>query len=147
MTTLLSPHFSLEELTHSEIAVRRGLGNVPLPGVQENLKKLAMALEDVRKLLAVPMLISSGYRSPEVNRAVGGAETSAHCAGWAADFIAPAFGTPQQIAKAIVASGLAFDQVIYEGTWVHFSVDPRMRRNVLTAHFRPSGVAYSEGIA
>ena len=143
----LTENFSLEELSHSEIAIRRGLGNTPPADVLPHLIVLAQALEKVRKVLGAPMIVSSGYRSPEVNRAVGGTPTSAHCQGWAADFISPAFGTPQEVAKAIKGAGIAFDQLIYEGTWCHFSVDPRMRGNVLTAHFGPTGVAYSEGIA
>lgn len=143
----LTDHFSLEELTHSELATRRGLNNAAPATVLPHLITLAQGLEKVRKVLGNPILISSGYRSPDVNRAVGGSPTSAHCVGYAADFICPAFGTPQEVAKAIKGAGIGFDQLIYEGTWIHFSVDPRMRGNVLTAHFSPSGVAYSEGIA
>ena len=147
MTTRLTDHFSYEELTHSELAVRRGIDNKPPADVLPRLIALAQALEKVRKVLGVPVLITSGYRSADVNRAVGGSNTSAHCAGLAADFIAPSFGTPQQVAKAIKGAGIAFDQLIFEGSWVHMSIDPRMRGQMLTAHFRPSGVAYSEGIA
>lgn len=143
----LSDYFTLEELTHSEIAVRRGLDNTAPPDVLPHLVLLAQALDKVRKVLGVPVIISSGYRSVEINKAVGGVATSAHCQGWAADFIAPAFGTPQEVATAIKGAGIPFDQLIYEGTWCHLSIAPAMRGNVLTAHFRPGGVAYSEGIA
>lgn len=143
----LSEHFSLEELTHSEIATRRGLDNTPPADVQEHLTELARSLELVRALLGKPMLVSSGYRAPAVNEAVGGSSHSAHCLGYAADFICPGFGTPQAVAKAIRDSGIPFDQVIYEGTWVHFSIDPRQRRQTLTAHFGGGRATYTEGIA
>ena len=143
----LTDHFSLEELIHSELAARRGLKNDPPADVLPHLVTLAQALEKVRKVLGVPMVVSSGYRSPEVNRAVGGSTMSAHCQGWAADFIAPAFGTPQEVARAIRGSGIAYDQLIYEGSWCHFSVDPRMRGQVLTAHFDGGPATYTEGIA
>jgi len=63
---------------------------------------------------------------------LGSKDTSAHVLGFACDFICPAFGTPLEICKAIEASGIRFDQLIEEGTWVHLSIDPRMRQQVLT---------------
>jgi zinc D-Ala-D-Ala carboxypeptidase len=129
---MLSEHFSLAELTISQTASRLNLDNTPGPGTLEHLKVLAQTLEKVRALLGKPLLINSGYRSIAVNRAVGGVGTSAHCLGYAADFICPAFGTPLDIAKALAASDLKWDQVIEEHTWLHISVDPRMRQQVLT---------------
>lgn len=143
----LSPHFTLEELTHSELAVRRGIDNTPPSDVLPRLALLAQLLEQVRAALGCPMMISSGYRSPAVNRAVGGSAMSAHCTGLAADFIAPAFGAPQEVAHAILASAIEFDQLIHEGTWVHISFDARKRGQVLTAHFNGGPATYTEGIA
>jgi hypothetical protein len=128
----LSPHFHLDEFTDSQTAQRRGLDNTPPPEVVERLKVTAEGLERVRALLGKPILISSGYRSPAVNRAVGGASKSAHVLGYAADFISPGYGKPLAICRAIVGSDIDFDQIIEEGTWVHISFDPRMRREVLT---------------
>lgn len=131
--TYLSPHFSLEEMTQSQTASRLGLDNTPSPEVVEQLKITAQCLEGVRTLLGKPMLVSSGYRSPEVNTAVGSvAPKSAHIYGYAADFIAPGFGSPADVCRAIAASSLIFDQLLAEGTWVHISFDPRMRRQVMT---------------
>ena len=143
----LSHNFSLAELTHSETAVRKGLNNEPGAEVLENLKFLAMSLEQVRSLLGAPIMVSSGYRSTEVNAAVGGSANSAHCRGLAADFIAPAFGNPLDIATEIAASDLAWDQLIHEGKWIHLSVAPTMRRQVLTAHFDNGRVRYTAGLA
>lgn len=130
--TALSEHFSLEEFTVSQTASRQHLDNTPPPGVVDNLRVLSVALERVRTLLARPLIINSGYRSPAVNAAVGGAATSAHLKGWAADFICPSFGSPLDICRRLQRSDIHFDQVIEEGTWVHFSVDPRMRGQILT---------------
>jgi len=143
----LTPHFTLEELTHSELAIRRGIDNTPPADVLPRLVNLAQNLEQVRALLDAPIIVTSGYRSPAVNRAVGGSAVSAHCKGDAADFICPGFGPAVEVAKRIARSHLVFDQVIYEGTWVHISFDRRLRRNVLTAHFNGGPATYTEGIA
>ncbi|AXF86785.1 hypothetical protein DTO96_102541 [Ephemeroptericola cinctiostellae] len=145
--TQLSEHFSLEEMTASQTAVRRGLNNTPTASIVSTLKKTAAKMELVRALLGVGIHVSSAYRSPSVNRAIGGASTSQHCKGEAIDFTAPQFGTPREVAKAIAASGIEFDQLIFEGTWVHVSFSDRPRRNVLTAVFRSGATAYLTGIA
>lgn len=140
----LSQNFTLEELC---ITQQRGLINVPPPEVERNLATLATLLERARFLLEDrPIIVSSGYRSEAVNRAVGGAKDSAHMKGYAADFICPRFGSPIAVARRLDSGGLPFDQLIYEGTWVHISCDPRQRREVLTAHFgKPT--TYTAGIA
>lgn len=143
----LSPHFTLAELTHSETAVRKGLDNTPPALVVENLRRLALGLEQVREVLACPVIVTSGYRSPAVNRAIGGSSMSAHCDGHAADIIAPAHGTPLQVARTLRDSRLAFDQIIHEGGWVHISFAPAMRRQVLTAHFHGGPATYTAGVA
>lgn len=128
----LSPHFTLAELTASQTAARKGLNNTPPPDVLENLKRTALGLEGVRMLLGAPITISSGYRSPEVNRAVGGAKSSQHLTGQAVDFICPGFGSPSHIVRAIVKSGMKFDQVIQEfDSWVHLSFSDKPRGQAL----------------
>jgi zinc D-Ala-D-Ala carboxypeptidase len=121
----LSENFSLEELTASETAARKGIDNTPSEEVINNLKRLAAALQEVRALLNHrAILVSSGYRSPELNQAVGGSATSDHCKGLAADFICPSYGTPNDIVRAIAASGLSFKQVIREfDKWVHLAIE------------------------
>ena len=120
----LSENFSLEELTASETAARKGIDNTPSEDVISNLKRLAAALQEVRALLNHrAILVSSGYRSPELNQAVGGSATSDHCKGLAADFICPSYGTPNDIVRTIAASSLSFKQVIREfDKWVHLSI-------------------------
>ena len=78
-----------------------------------------------------------------VNRAVGGARTSAHLRGHAVDFNCYGFGSPKAVCRAIAASDLAFDQLIEEGTWCHLSFDPRMRRQILT---KREGGGYELGL-
>lgn len=148
----LSPHFSLAELTVSQAAERAGLRNIPVGTALDNLARLALFLEQVRTLLFnSPILVSSAYRSPAVNGLVGGSFMSAHMKGLAADFIAPKYGTPKQICEAIRDSSLAFDQLIYEGTWVHVAIPEsgrNARRDSLTAVFRyGQATQYLKGIA
>ena len=138
----LSSSFTLEQFTFSETAIRKGLDNTPNDEQLANLTDLAQALERVQQLLG-PLHISSAFRSPKVNAAVGGSSTSAHMEGYAADFTCPSFGTPLEVCKAIAASDLSFDQLIQEGTWAHLSIDPRMRRELLTATFSGGKATYS----
>lgn len=131
--TQLSAHFALAELTVSENARRLGLDNTPPPEILARLKTTAGQLERLRDLLGgKPIIVSSGYRSPAVNRAAGGEKSSAHLQGWAIDFTCPAFGSPLRICERIERSALSFDQLIEEGTWVHISFDPRRRGQVLS---------------
>jgi len=124
----MTPHFSFKELTTTSTT----LPNIPSDFVLVRLRNLAENLEIVRALLGHPMHINSAYRSESVNRAVGGSATSSHCDGDAADFICPQYGTPKQICMAIVDSGLRFDQLILEPTWVHIGFGKRMRQQVMT---------------
>ncbi len=148
----LTEHFTLEELTHSDLAVRQGIANRPSKEVLANLNTLAQKLEQVRAILGQSVLIiSSGYRCPELNALIGGSRTSAHLRGLAADFKCPSFGSPAEICRAIQKHGslLCFDQLIYEGTWCHIgfvSQDIDARGDVLTASFSGGRASYTRGI-
>lgn len=141
----LTDHFTLAELMRSSVAERKGIDNSVPDRLLPHLFILAVGLEQVRALLGFPLHIDSGYRCPALNAAVGGAKQSAHMDGFAADFICPAFGDPLSIVKAIEASDIKFDKCIQEGTWVHISFAPAMRRELLTAHFGPNGTTYTQG--
>ncbi len=145
--TALSPHFSLEEMVFSQTAVRRGIVNIPPPEIIERLRETASQLETVRGLIGQPLIVTSGYRSPELNKILGGSPHSAHCQGYAVDFICPAYGPPQKICKAIDAAKIPLDQLIQEGTWVHISFAIPMRQELLTANFTGTETHYSEGLA
>lgn len=130
----MSEHFSLAEMTVSANAVRLGLSNDPPPEILARLKIVAAHMERVREALGgKPIRITSCYRSAAVNRAAGGAKTSAHLEGWAVDFVCPTFGTPIEVAMRLAKSGLTYDQLIHEhGVWVHISFDPKSRGQKLT---------------
>jgi len=124
--TQLSPHFSLEEMTHSDVATRNGWDNTPDEATTVNLTRLAEFLERVKVLLDnKPIMINSAYRSKQVNDAVGSKDTSQHRLGCAADIRVPGM-TPDQVTQAIKNSDLPFDQVIREfESWTHVSVPNR----------------------
>ena len=130
---MLSPNFALSEFTESQTAARLGLDNDPPAELYETLKATARCMEDIRDLLGGKVvLVSSAYRSPEVNKAVGGSANSQHTKGEAVDFTCPKFGTPRDIVTKIKDSPLLFDQLILEyDRWVHISFSTRNRRQVL----------------
>lgn len=132
----LSPHFELSEFVVSQEAARRGINNAPSPEIIANLKCLAAMLEEVRSLLGVPLMISSGYRCPALNIAIGGAANSAHMFGMAADFTAVGH-TPLETCLRIAASKIIFDQCIHEfNAWTHLAyahpLDRDTRQQLLT---------------
>ena len=142
---LLTPNFSLEQLIYSETAQRERIDNTPGAHVVDNLRLLAQGLEQVQALTGFPLEISSGYRSPDLNRRVGGTSASQHTQGLAADFTCAAFGAPADIIKAISASGIGFDQCILEyEQWVHISFSETPRGRVLTIYDAEQG--YLEGL-
>lgn len=144
MTTRLTPNFTLEEMTQSQTAVRRGIKNEANPVIKNNLTITAANMEEVRKLLCNNSIaINSGYRNLEVNRLIGGSSKSAHMEGWAVDFTCHKFGTPAQIVDVIKASDIKFDQLIEEGTWVHISFAPARRKQVLKASFKNGKATYT----
>lgn len=116
----LSPHFTYDELTHTD---HRDLDNTPNEHELENLKRLASFLEEVKTVLGgKPIMVNSAFRSKAVNDAVGSKDTSQHRLGCASDIRVPGM-TPDQVVKAIIASNLQFDQVIREfDRWTHISV-------------------------
>jgi hypothetical protein len=129
---MLSAHFTVAEFTQSQVASRRGLDNTPNIDALRNLKRLATVMEKVREICGGhAVTITSGYRGPAVNKAVGGSLTSAHLVGLAVDFIIPGFGSPHDVCKAIEPhlKELEIDQLIWEyGDWCHLGLrvaDPR----------------------
>ena len=116
----LSEHFTLEELTVTD---HRSLDNTPNAGEIENLRRLALFLELVKdRLGGRPIMINSAFRSKAVNDAVGSRDTSQHRLGCAADIRVPGM-TPDAVVRAVLASGLAYDQVIREfDRWTHLSI-------------------------
>jgi hypothetical protein len=116
----LTEHFSLEELTRTD---HRTLDNTPDADALANLQRLAEFLERVREVLGGrAVMITSGYRSAAVNAACGSRESSQHRVGCAADVRVPGMA-PDAVVRAVMASGLAYDQLIREfDSWTHISI-------------------------
>ena len=125
----LSPHFTLEELTHSEVAARNGWDNSPNQEEISNLQRLAYLLEKVKEAVGgKPVMINSGFRNKQVNDAVGSKDSSQHRIGCAADIRVPGM-TPRQVVEACITASVLFDQIILEfDAWTHISVstDPTL---------------------
>lgn len=120
----LSPHFTLAEFERSDTAVRHFISNSAPPRVIARLQVLCTTiLEPLRERLG-PIQISSGYRSPEVNRRVGSSPGSQHVHGEAVDIVV-AGRRPLEVCEIVVEMGLPFHQLIHEfGSWTHVSIAP-----------------------
>lgn len=128
----LTNNFRLAELTHSDTARARGIDNTLPPYLMRNIKSLAERLQLIRDALGVPVTISSGYRCPELNKAVGGSKNSQHQLGLAADIHAKGY-TAEELFELITGSNFGFDQLILEKVggkeWVHISIQPKERND------------------
>jgi len=119
METEITKNFTLKELCHSNTAVAKGLKNIPDEKQVENLKTLAInLLQPVRDIYGKTMYINSGFRSPEVNKAVNGSPTSDHMKGKSADVRTD---NPRELFNLVRNSGLSFDQLILYPSFVHMS--------------------------
>lgn len=131
----LTNNFTLSELFHSDTASVHGIDNALPPYLMRNIKELAERLQLIRDALGVPITISSGYRCPELNKAVGGSKTSQHQLCLAADIHAKGY-TAQELFEFISGSNFGFDQLILERVggkaWVHISVQPKERNDDFT---------------
>jgi zinc D-Ala-D-Ala carboxypeptidase len=151
----LSPHFTLEEMIKSQSGDRAGIDNLPPPACREALRALCThVLEPIRERFG-PVVINSGYRGPELNRMVGGAASSQHCSGEAADIEVP--GMANADLARWIEKHLEYDQLILEcykpgipsSGWVHVSykaLKPN-RNQELTATVVNGKMTYTPGIA
>ena len=130
-------YFSIQELTKSATAARKGIDNSPSTQVVQNLTALIeMVLDPLREAYGKPIIVTSGYRCEKLNKAVGGAANSQHVKGEAADIrcVSDSRAENKRLFDLIVASGLPFDQLIdeYGYDWVHVSFrDGANRRQIL----------------
>lgn len=133
-------YFSYWEMTRSRIAQKLHLKNEPTEEQLRNLQALvANVLDPLREVWGEPITVTSGYRSPALNSAVGGARNSQHMLGQAADIICADPRTTRTLGEFIIHWQLPFDQLIFEGVsasgldcqWIHVSYGPRNRRQVL----------------
>lgn len=151
----LSENFTLTEFTKSQTGARLGIDNTPKGDHLENLKNLVIKIiQPVRTKMGRPLTINSGYRGPELNKAVGGAATSQHCNGEAADIECP--GVPNYDLAKWIQDNLDFDQLILEfytpgipdSGWVHVSLKRSgpQRKQVLTAMKEGGKTVYKPGL-
>jgi hypothetical protein len=146
----LSANFSLAELTKTNV---RQFDNTPSMQVIDNLQVLVdSVLQPIRNKFG-PVTVTSGYRSPEVNKAIGGSATSDHCFGFAADF--EVAGVDNKELARWAADNLKFKQLILEfytkgvpdSGWVHVSYDKNnLTQKVMTASRVGGRTVYSPGI-
>ena len=135
----LSKNFVLSEITHSNTAKRLGIDNDPTKKHLQNMQRLVdLLLQPLRDALG-PIRISSGYRNPSLNRAIGGSSKSQHCKGEALDlqFWKGGEMCNKEIYEWILQSDLEFDQMIneFDFAWIHISLKEKNNRNqVLEAY-------------
>jgi hypothetical protein len=150
----ISDHLDLVEVTRSETAKRKGISNMPTEAHLENFKKLAERIfEPIRVHFNVPIHISSGYRSKELNTAIGGSLTSQHCSGEAIDIDmdGSANGVTNKMVFEYIKDNLEFDQMIWEfgnsdaPDWVHVSYETtgKQRKQILRATKSSGKTVYS----
>lgn len=122
----LTEHFTLSEFVRSETAAHKHIDNTPPPEVVENLRALCRhVLEPARMAFGAPIFVTSGYRCPALNKAVGGKPTSQHQYGEAADLQVQGVRNLKRLYKVIKDHGI-FDQLLYEtnqagAKWIHVS--------------------------
>ena len=131
-------YFTIKELTKSSTAQRKGIDNTPSAEVQKCLVDLVeKILDPLREAYGQPIVVTSGYRSPRLNKAVGGATSSQHCLGQAADIrtVSDKPSDNKKLYDLIIKLKLPFDQLIneYGFDWVHVSYGPKNRKQVLKA--------------
>lgn len=119
----MSKYFSINELTYSNTAVKYGIDNTPTKEVLNNLNVLALFLDKVREMWGKPLIVNSGYRSPELNKKVGGVYNSNHLKGEAVDLTTGNKSDNIKLFNMIKNSSLDFDELIDEkkGSWVHLA--------------------------
>jgi zinc D-Ala-D-Ala carboxypeptidase len=142
---ILKPFFDLDQFAYSETAVRRGINNKPNDQIViGNLIRLYdNILSPLAKKIDKPIFLSSGYRSPQLNKAIGGSPTSQHMQGQAADIVILGMDV-EWLYQSIKNSGLPFDQLIQEfNRWVHVSYSPTPRKQCLRATKKDKKTIYT----
>lgn len=129
-------YFTIEELTKSATASRKGINNTPDESVKKNLTRLVEnILDPLREAWGAPIIVTSGYRCGRLNKAVGGAAKSQHMYGQAADIrtVSDKPSDNKKLFDLIRELKLPYDQLIdeYNYNWVHVSYSSRNRRQIL----------------
>lgn len=124
----MSKYFSLSEMTHSGTALRLGIANDPTGEQIKDLYRLMDYLDKVREAFGKAIIVTSGFRSPRLNKRIGGAPDSQHMKGQAADIRPHDIKELRQLFATIRKVG-GFDQLILEEPegrtpWIHVSIPP-----------------------
>ena len=128
----MTTNFTIEELTRSSFAIRNNIDNTPNEKQTENLRFVANNLEYIRKKLGnYPILVTSGFRSKKVNKAVGGVRNSDHLEGLAVDIIIKNNKSIKDTAKQIIETQLEFDQIIIYRKFIHLGFNKKMRKQIV----------------
>ena len=139
-------YFTIKELTNSSTAKKLGIDNTPTPEIRVKLNTLISALDKIRERYGKPIKVTSGYRCPELNRAVGGAVNSdgtpksQHCKGEAADLVGENKAETKKIFEIAKEIG-NYDQLLFEtnkagSVWVHLSYKASGNRKIINENFR-----------
>lgn len=128
----MTTNFTLEELYRSSFATRNNIDNTPNEKQTENLRFVANNLEYIREKLGnYPILVTSGFRNKEVNKAVGGVRNSDHLEGLAVDIIIKNNKSIKDTAKQIIETQLEFDQIIIYRKFIHLGFNKKMRKQIV----------------
>ena len=147
----LTKHFSLREFTKSQTAERMGIDNYPPEDIIPKLSFIAtQILEPLREKIDKPIIITSGYRCPELSKAIGSSKNSQHCKGEAVDI--EAFGMSTLNLAEMIINHFEFDQVILEcyqkgdlnSGWVHCSLKSGENRKEVLTYSKAKG--YEKGL-
>jgi len=142
----MPPNFSISELTFSQTAARNSIDNTPDDEALINLTQLAWTLQEIRDGIKSPIIVSSGYRSPYLNNAIGGSKTSAHMKGMAADISTPSM-SPLELSQWIAENIPGYDQIIHEfSRWCHLGFAQSPRGQLLTAMKEDGKTVYKHGL-
>jgi putative chitinase len=166
MPKLTRDNFSIAEMSDCSLAERMGIDNTPGFKVLEKLSITVTGLERIRVILGHPIHVNSGYRCEALEKVLCQSDYSTWCSlrgltidndswkryfatkdhpkGYAADFTCAQFGSAPEIAKVIQLSSIEFDLCILEGSWVHISFAPKMRREFRIKEFDLFGVSRTQ---
>lgn len=137
----LTEHFTLEEMTHSDTALKLGMPNEPTAHQIANLTYLCQTILEPMRLIVGPLQVNSGFRTLEVNTRIGGAKGSQHMTGYAADVV-PTHSDLGIAFDVVRKSDIPYDQIILEPSWIHISCSYAPRHQALVAHEGEVGMIY-----
>lgn len=138
----MKSYFTIEELCKSDTAKKQNIDNNPSEEVIERLKELIAFLNPIREAWGSAIIVTSGYRCPALNKAVGGSETSVHQIGYGVDLV-PKNGKTEEfklfLEQYVKDNNLKWDQILFEKSkgsiWVHLGLyNNYMQQRMIISH-------------